>query len=149
MFRGVFSGTGALSNLEEQIKQLLNQFRQSVEPGAGPEGLGRWTPRLDIAETDEAFLVLADLPGVKAEELSISINDGVLSLEGERKPDVTKSVKSVYQQERPFGTFSRSVSLPGIVDIDHVTAEAKDGVLRITLPKKAEARPRQVSIKVK
>jgi HSP20 family protein len=145
----MFLRAPTMGQLQEQMNRLLSQFREGLEGDSPPEGLGQWTPRLDMLENDDSFVAMLDVPGLVPEDLQISIADGMLSVQGTRKPQAATPSQVVHVSERPFGAFARSVRLPGVVDVEKVAAEARNGVLTVTLPKKPEARPRQVSIKVK
>lgn len=108
------------------------------------------TPSLDLNETDKAYEVKIDLPGVKSEELRLQFSDNVLTVSGERKCEKCEEEKNdstPHRVERFHGTFSRSVVMPGAVDQDKIDAEYLDGVLKVTLPKAADVKPRQISIK--
>jgi len=116
-----------------------------------------WTPAVDIQETDDALLLRADIPGIDPKDVQIEVKDNVLSLSGERRSDTTEdadsdsstdSTSSTYRLERSFGTFTRSFALPRTVDAEKVDASYRNGVLQISLPKKAEAKPRQIEVKL-
>lgn len=107
-----------------------------------------WAPAVDVFETDEGALVVnAELPGVDAKDVNITLEDGVLTIAGERKFEGVSDKARVYRTERAYGSFRRSFSVPRTVDGGAVTAEQKDGTLRITLPQKEEAKPQRIAIK--
>ena len=110
--------------------------------------LSGWTPALDIHEDKDNFIVRAELPGMKREEIDVSLHDGALSISGERKVEQKFEEAEVYRTERFFGKFQRTVSLPAAVAADKVKAQYKDGVLTITLPKTEEAKPKQIDVNV-
>ena len=105
------------------------------------------TPAVDLLETDNEVVVKASLPGVKAEDVDISVNDGILTVKGEKKSDDKTEGENFYRREIRYGAFSRSLPLPAAVDQEKAEATFADGVLTVTLPKSAEAKPKQIKIK--
>ena len=105
------------------------------------------TPAIDLSETDSEVLVKASLPGVKPEDVEISVNDGILTVKGEKKSDDKTETESFYRREIRYGSFSRSVPLPSRVNHEQADAEFKDGVLTVTLPKAEDMRPKQIKIR--
>lgn len=108
-----------------------------------------WTPSMDITEDEHAVTVRAEVPGIDPKELSISIQDGVLTLSGEKKHESEKKGDGWHRRERVFGTFQRAIALPEGVDADQVKAESSHGVLTLTLPKTEKAKPKRIEVKVK
>jgi HSP20 family protein len=102
-----------------------------------------FTPLLDVRETGEEYLVMVDLPGVKSEDVTIEINEQVLTISGSRPGVETGEAQNV---ERPYGSFSRTLTLPTGVDSDSIAADYTDGVLTLHIPKPAEAQPKKISI---
>lgn len=100
-------------------------------------------PTLDVRETEDGYLVLIDLPGVKSEDVVIELTDQVLTISGSRTPVETGEAR---RSERPFGSFVRRLTLPKGVDSDKVVAEYKEGVLELRIPKRAEAKPKKIAI---
>ena len=110
---------------------------------------GDWFPAVDIYENSNQEIVLkAELPGLKREDIDLRVENNTLTLRGERKHDTEIKQEQYHRVERSYGAFSRSFSLPTRIDTEHVRAEFKDGVLSITLPVKAEAKPRQIEVAV-
>lgn len=103
-------------------------------------------PALNLYDTGSAYLLKAEVPGMTADDLDVSLTAETLTLRGERKRPEGISDESYRRQERPFGTWSRSVTLPDRIDANGVTAEFADGILTVTLPRSAEARPRQIAV---
>jgi HSP20 family protein len=140
-------GFGRLSDLRDEIDRLfespLNELTRTANLLSG------WTPALDVYEDKDNFTVKAELPGMKREDIEVSLHDGSLSISGERKSETKHDDAEVYRTERFFGRFQRSVSLPTAVAADKVKAAYKDGLLTITLPKTEEAKPRQIDVAVK
>jgi HSP20 family protein len=106
------------------------------------------SPAIDVVEKDDAFVVTCDLPGVEMKDLEVNIANNVLTIKGEKKDSREVKDAKVYRQESWFGSFQRTLSLPDIVDPDKIEAVMKDGVLKITLPKKEEVKPKQIAVKV-
>jgi HSP20 family protein len=104
---------------------------------------------VDIAETENELILKADLPEVKLEDVEVRVENLTLTLKGERKFEQDNSVRGFHRIERSYGAFTRSFSVPATVDSEKVTAELKNGVLTVKLPKKEAAKPRQVKIEVK
>jgi len=105
-----------------------------------------WAPAVDIFEKDHNLIIRAELPGVKKDEIDIAIEDGVLTLHGERKRESEVEESNVYRLERVYGAFTRSFSLPTTVDPSKVQAVYRDGVLEVTVPKLEAAKPKKVQI---
>lgn len=106
-----------------------------------------WSPRVDVKETKDAYEVLADLPGLDKKDINISLHDNVLTLKGERKYEEKKEDENRNYYERAYGSFCRSFRLPDKVQDKDIKAEYKDGVLRVTLHKAEDAKPRLIDIK--
>lgn len=107
-----------------------------------------WAPAVDLQETDQAYILKADLPGMKKEDISVSVEEGVVTLRGERHQEETKDEEGYHRVERRYGSFQRAFRIPGGVDATNVTAHYKDGVLELTLPKRDEVKPKQIDVKV-
>lgn len=137
---------GRLADLRDEIDRLFDSPLNGFSPAL--QSLGDWSPALDIHEDKENFVVKAELPGVKKEEVNVSFQDGCLTISGERKTETRSEDTEVYHTERFFGRFQRTVALPAAVAADKVKAQYRDGVLTITLPKTEEAKPKQIDISV-
>jgi HSP20 family protein len=107
-----------------------------------------WTPAVDIYEDTEGVTFKFDLPEVEAKDVDVRLEDGTLTVRGERKLEREDKQDGYHRVERAYGVFARSFSLPATFDSEKVTAEAKNGVLRIFVPKRAEAKPKSISVKV-
>src|SRR3954452_7701590 len=105
-----------------------------------------WVPEMDLVESDDHYLLKADLPGMKQEDVSIEFNDGTLTISGERKAEYERKEKGFFRLERSFGKFSRSLTLPDGVDPDRIAAEFHDGVLEVTIPKPEQRKPRRIEV---
>jgi HSP20 family protein len=108
-----------------------------------------WSPAANISETEQEYLIKAELPEVKREDIKVTLQNGIITLSGERKQEKETRDENEIRVESIYGTFLRSFSLPDNVDPDKVQAEAKDGVLRIRIPKTGPGKPRSVSVNVK
>jgi HSP20 family protein len=108
---------------------------------------GGFAPSFDVRETKDAYVFTADLPGVKEGDLELSLTGNRLTLSGRREEEKREEEDRWFAYERSYGSFSRSFTLPEGVDPDHVQAELKDGVLRVSVPKKAEVKPRKIELK--
>jgi HSP20 family protein len=111
-----------------------------------PGALSRWTPALDVYQDKDQFTVVVELPGLKKEDIEISLHNDVLTLSGERKQE--KKDEEGHRNERFFGRFQRSVTLPTSVDSNKVKATYQDGILKIVLPKAEEAKPKQIEVSI-
>jgi HSP20 family protein len=135
------------------LQEDLNRFFNASFPGflEAEEGLlrGSWNPTVDIFEDQNAITLEADLPGVKPGEFELSVENRTLTLRGERRFEKKSESDNYHRIERSYGSFTRSFTLPSTVNVDEVQAEYKDGVLRITLPKREEVKPRQIQVAVK
>jgi len=107
-----------------------------------------WAPSVDITEDDKEYLVKADLPEVKREDVKVAVENGILSITGERKFEKEQKDKKYHRVERAYGSFMRSFTLPDAIDSVKVNAEFKDGVLKVHLPKTDKAKPKTVEVKV-
>lgn len=107
-----------------------------------------WLPAVDVYEDDDAFHIRADLPGLKSEDIDITLDNNTLSISGEKKNENETKEENVYRSERYYGKFLRSIELPSAVDTSKIEANYKNGVLEIAVPKTEEARPKQIKIKV-
>ena len=125
----------------DPFRDLLTIQHRLERLATGPQG---WTPAMDLCETADAYVLTAELPGVPREQVRIDIRDGKLTLQGRRVARV--SCEQYHQVERGHGEFCRSVSLPLAVDTTNVTADMRDGILTVTVPKAAEAKPRRVDV---
>jgi len=139
-------GFGRLTDLRDEIDRLFES--PLAELARTSQILSGWTPALDLYEDKENFVVKVELPGMKREDIEVSLHEGSLSLSGERKSEEKYADAEVYRTERFFGRFQRTVTLPTPVAAEKVKAAYKDGVLTITLPKTEEAKPKQIEVNV-
>lgn len=106
----------------------------------------RWIPAMDLVETQDHYLLKADLPGMRQDDVAIEFNDGTLTIAGERKAEYERAEKGFFRLERSFGKFSRSLSLPDGIDVEKIGAEFHDGVLEVTIPKPEQRKPRRIAV---
>src|SRR4051795_9910762 len=106
----------------------------------------RWVPEMDLVETDDHYLLKADLPGMKQEDVAIEFNDGTLTISGERKAEYERKEKGFFRLERSFGKFSRALTLPDGINPDRIGAEFHDGVLDVRIPKPEQRKPRRIEV---
>lgn len=107
-----------------------------------------WAPVCDVFEDKDSVKIVAEIPGVKPEDVRISIENQVLTIRGEKKQAAEETTERVHRYERSYGLFERSFALPNLVDADKIEAKYDNGILTITLPKAERARPREISVKV-
>ncbi len=117
-----------------------------LAPGSGP-GIA-FMPSFDVKETSDGYVFTADLPGVKESDLEVSLTGNRLTVSGKREEEKKQQDVRWYAYERSYGSFSRSFTLPEGIDGEHVGAELKDGVLRVTIPKRPELKPRKIDLKL-
>jgi HSP20 family protein len=132
-----------IARLQDEMSRVLDN-RYSFN---GTESVG-WTPAVDIYEDEDAVTLRAELPGVEPKDVDVRFENGVLTLRGERKLEQEEKRENYHRVERSYGTFTRSFALPGTVDAEKIRAEAKNGILSIVLPKRSEAKPRAIQVKV-
>ncbi len=125
-------------------------FREAFSPafGEGESSTRTWAPPVDIYENGDNLVLKAELPGVDAKDVEIRVEDSTLYLKGERKFEKEVNEQNYHRVERSYGTFTRSFALPNSIDSDRVSAEYKDGILTLTMPKKEEAKPKTIKINV-
>ena len=137
-----------LVSIRDEMNNLFDSFFSGwPEPRKGLLE-GEWAPSIDVAETEDEITVTAELPGVKQEEVDITIADDVLTLKGEKKEEKEVKEKNYHRIERSYGSFQRSIALPTGVQADKAKATYKAGILKITVPKVEEAKPKQIKIDV-
>ena len=130
----------------ERLHEEVDRLFRSASPSGPVSGSQCWVP-VDVLENGEEVVLRAELPGVKPEEVDVRIEDNVLTLSGEKKFENEEKKDQYLRVERYYGKFSRAFTLPYYVDTGKVSADYKDGVLTLHLPKKAETKPRQIPIK--
>jgi len=135
-----------LTSLQDQVNRL---FEDTVHQGRTSQAdLATWAPAADIYETENELVAKFDLPGVQESDIDVRVENNTLAIRGERKFEKEVNEDSYLRVERAFGTFTRSFSLPNIVKVDNIRAGLQDGVLTIRMPKREEAKPKQIKISV-
>ena len=137
-FRGV-------STLQDQINRFFNE---TFDRSSDAANLTSWAPAVDIYETEQNLVVKADLPDIKPEELDTRVENNILTIRGERKFEKKVNENNYLRVERSYGSFSRSFSLANTVNTEAIQADYKSGVLTLSIPKREEARPKQIKVRV-
>lgn len=135
-----------LSSVRDDLNRLFDFSFPDFQRDAGL--FSGWTPALDVHQDKDNLFVKCELPGLKKEEIDISLHDGMLTISGERKRETEQKEGESFRSERYFGKFHRSVALPTAVNAGAVKAAYKDGILSVTLPKAEEAKPKQIEVNV-
>jgi len=136
--------------LEDMSERLNRVFSRPSLRNSGKENLtvADWMPTVDISETEGEYLIKAELPEVRKEDVKVTVENGVLTLQGERRQEKEEKGKRFHRVERSYGSFVRSFTLPESVDESFVKAEDKDGVLNLQLPKSEKVQPKAIDVKV-
>lgn len=135
-----------LGSLQNEMNRLFGTALDSTTAGGG--AMRRWVPAMDLVEGEDSFVLRADLPGMKEDDVSVEFEDNVLTISGERKSEHEERDEGFHRVERAFGSFSRALTLPKGVDPEGISAEFQDGVLEVRIPKPEESKPRRISIGV-
>ncbi len=137
-----------LVSLQERMNRLFEESFRGINRSGNEEewSVGTWAPAVDIYEQNSNIVLRAELPGVDPTGVDIRVENNVLTLRGERKFDGEVKRDSYHRVERAYGAFSRSFTLPSVIDTEKIQADYKDGVLTVVLPKREEARLRQIQI---
>lgn len=147
--QGWWNPVSELEKLQQDMGRLFDfSFSRWPERDSGLlEGL--WSPAIDIYDSKDHLMVKADIPGLSKDEIEVSVHGDTLTLKGEKKKEEEVKEKDFVRSERFYGAFHRAIKLPVAVDSDRVKASYKNGVLELTLPKKEDAKPKQIQIDVK
>lgn len=137
-------------DLEEFEQRLASAFGRGVAKPNGEEAIATadWAPLVDITEDEKEFVIKAELPGLKKEEVKVTVEEGVMMISGERKVEKEEKTKKYHRIERSYGKFERSFTLPDKADASKVAAEFKDGVLQVHLPKTEKPANKAVEVKI-
>ncbi|MDX6684994.1 MAG: hypothetical protein QOF86_1122, partial [Baekduia sp.] len=138
------------NSLQQEMNRLFSSFFDTPPAAGGGNGGGvrRWIPAMDLVETDDHYVLRADLPGMSEGDVDLSLEDNVLTLSGERKTEHEQGGEGFYRLERAAGAFSRSLTLPEGVDGDAISARFDKGVLEVRIPKPEQRKPRKLQIAV-
>lgn len=134
-----------LTGFRREMDRLFDRFLEDWPFRVGADGT-QWAPTVDVSETTKELIVKAELPGMDPKEIDVSVRGDVLTLRGERKKEEEKKGENFRRLERRYGAFTRSIRLPAEVDANKVSAEYKDGVLKISLPKTKEASEKKIEV---
>lgn len=137
-----------LNTLENRLERFFDQSFFARNGGKEPMTVSQWSPLVDISENDTEYTVKAELPELKKEEVKVNVENGELTISGERKIEKEEKGKKFHRIERSYGSFLRSFTLPETVNGDKVSAEFKDGMLTVHLPKDEQAKPKTIEVKV-
>jgi HSP20 family protein len=137
-----------LGTIQNEMNRLFNTFFDGPAPATGGGAYRRWIPAMDLVETDNDFVLRADLPGLSEKDVNIEVEDNVLSISGERKAEHEERKDGYVRIERSSGSFRRTLTLPEGVDPEAVKATFDRGVLELHIPKPEERQPRKVAISV-
>jgi HSP20 family protein len=137
-----------LTSIQDEMNQMFDRVFGRRSSGAGREGGAvNWAPAVDIAERKDAYVVTAEVPGVKPEELEVTLEDGMLTIQGERRMEEETSDRQYHRVERRYGAFRRSITLPSQVQADAIEASYSDGVLQVVVPKAESAKPKKIDVR--
>jgi HSP20 family protein len=141
------SPAGQLASLQSDMARMMNTFFGSAPFAAVPgNGSSGWLPPVDITESEDALLLVFDLPGLQEEEIQVELDDNVLTVSGERRRQSELKQDEYFRYERRFGAFSRSVALPAGVKDDQINASYENGVLEIRVPKPEQYKPKRIQV---
>ena len=134
---------GDLTRMQDDMNRFFDDFF-----GEHPRDMagGAWLPAVDVSETENEFVVRAELPGMSHEDIDINVQDNILTLKGEKKQEKKEEGESFHRLERSYGSFTRSFTLPSGVKAEDIKAAFKDGVLEVSMPKAEEAKPKKIAI---
>ena len=133
------------SLLQDRMNRLFDDAGRGWRPEE-PSATTTWSPAVDIFETENEIMVQAELPGVDRKDITLNLENNVLTLKGERRFEKETKQENYHRIERAYGAFSRSFSIPAIVNEEKIRADYKDGILKIALPKKDQIKPKQIKI---
>ena len=128
------------------FRKVMDRFLDRFVEGDGLPSVGAWAPDVDVAETADLLTVRAEVPGMEPKDIQVLLENGVLTLRGEKRQEIEQKDARLYRSERHYGSFARSLRLPANIDASKVTATFKNGVLTVAMPKTAEARGRSIPI---
>ncbi len=137
-----------LEEVSDRLNSIFGKLPVRTESERETFGMADWSPSVDISETDAAYLVKGEIPGVQKEDVKVTIEDGMITLRGERKQEKDEKGEKFHRVERSYGSFMRCFRLPDDADETNIKAEFKDGIISITLPKteKAKNKPKEIEV---
>ena len=131
------------------LDQLRKEMERAFERNGGESGsvvTSDWTPAVDIKESDNAFTIVADIPGVDPKDIEVHMENGILTIKGERESEKKEEKEGYKRVERSYGSFYRRFSMPDTANADKIAAKSKNGVLEITIPKNDKVQPRKIAV---
>ncbi len=137
-----------LKDVSSRLNRIFGQAPARTESGNELLAMADWAPSVDISETDNAYLIKGEIPGVKKEDVKVNIQEGMLTIQGERKQEKEVKGKKLHRIECSYGSFMRSFRVPDDADKNKVKAEFKDGMINVTLPKSGKAKSKAISVSV-
>jgi len=139
---------GLLRRFHDDVNQLFGDTQLGTSAAGDQSSIvtSNWTPAVDIKEETERFVLKADIPGVDPKEIEVTMDNGVLTIKGERKHESEQEANGYKRVERSYGTFYRRFSLPDSADAERITAAGKDGVLEVSIPKLEKVQPRKITV---
>ncbi len=137
-----------LEDMSSRLNRIFGQPRGGAEADSEMMAVANWMPSVDISETDDAYLIKGEIPGVKKEDVKVTLQNGMLTIQGERKQEKEEKNKKFHRVECSYGSFARSFRVPDDADESAVKAEFKDGMLNVSLPKSAKAKPKSINVAV-
>jgi HSP20 family protein len=142
------NGAGDFATLGNRISRMLNDAFSGADSLYHDSATAAWVPPVDVLEETDAIRIMAELPGVRTEDVKISVEGNVLTVHGTKQQLAEERTERVHRYERTYGAFERTFTLPATVDAEHIKAGYDNGVLTITLPKVEQAKPRQIQVEV-
>jgi HSP20 family protein len=146
MYLTPYEPWNVLNNLHREVGRFLSSSQPEADDGSSV-ATSAWTPAVDIKEEENQFLITADVPGVDPENIDVTMENGLLTIKGERKFESDVKRNGYRRFERLHGTFYRRFSLPDYADADNISATCKNGVLTVTVPKSGAVKPRRIEVK--
>ena len=137
-----------MTTLQDRINRIFDETASRSKEYDDEVSKCDWRPIVDIYDSEKAIVISAELPGVTKENITLNVKENILTLKGERKAEEEVKHENYYRKERCFGAFERAFTLPSAVDPGKITANFKDGILKIEIPKPEEKRPKQITINV-
>jgi HSP20 family protein len=138
-----------LTSIQDEINTMFDRVFGRRTTGTGGQGgmPASWAPAVDIAERKDAYVVSAEVPGMRPEDLEVTLEDGLLTIQGERRMEEESSDRQYHRVERRYGAFRRSITLPSQVQSDAIEASYSDGVLQVVVPKSEAAKPKKIDVR--
>jgi HSP20 family protein len=137
-----------LEDMSDRLNRVISRPALPRTSGKETMVVADWVPSVDVSETEGEYQIKAEIPDVKKEDVKVTVEDGVLTIQGERRQEKEEKGKKYHRVECSYGSFVRSFTLPDLVDEEKVKAEFKDGVLNLKLPKSEKAKPKAIEVKV-